>query len=60
MYNYSDLIIEGFPQKDSYYNVYLNELEINVLIKKSQFAASFPSFLCQDIGINAKPPNTYI
>lgn len=45
MYNYPDLIIESFPEKDSYYNMYLNELEINILLRNSQFAANFPRLL---------------
>ena len=61
MYNYPDLIFENFPEKDSYYNMYLNELEINILLKNSQFAASFPRLLVSGYwnGVYSQPMHIF-
>lgn len=61
MYNYSELIIESFPRKDNYYNMHLNELEINILLKKAQSAASFPRLLVSGYwnGVYSQPMHIF-
>ena len=45
MYNYPNLAFESFPEKDSYYDMFVNELEINILLRNSQFAVKFPKLI---------------
>ncbi|CUM48469.1 uncharacterized protein AC631_01088 [Debaryomyces fabryi] len=45
MYNYPKLAFESFPEKCSYYDMFVNELEMNILISKSQFRIKFPKLI---------------
>ena len=61
LYNYPDLAFENFPDKDDYYDMFVNELEINKIIANSQFAANFPKLIVSGYlnGMPSKPMHIF-
>ena len=45
LYNYPVVAFKNFPEKDDYYDMFVNELEINKIIANSQFASNFPKLI---------------
>ena len=41
LYNWPVIVSENFPGKDEYYDLFVNELEINEILVKSEFATNF-------------------
>ena len=61
LYNYPDLAFENFPEKDDYYDMFVNELEINKIIANSQFASNFPKLIVSGYlnGMPSKPMHIF-
>ena len=61
LYNYPDLAFENFPDKDDYYDMFVNELEINKIIAHSQFASNFPKLIVSGYlnGMPSKPMHIF-
>ncbi|CUM67580.1 uncharacterized protein PRCAT00005280001 [Priceomyces carsonii] len=61
LYNYPDLAFENFPEKDSYYDMFVNELEINKILAKSQFASHFPKLIISGYlnGVPSQPMHIF-
>ena len=61
LYNYPDRAFENFPEKDDYYDMFVNELEINKIIANSQFASNFPRLIVSGYlkGIPSKPMHIF-
>ncbi|CUM66616.1 uncharacterized protein PRCAT00004287001 [Priceomyces carsonii] len=61
LYNYPDLAFENFPEKEDYYDMFVNELEINKIIANSQFASNFPKLIVSGYlnGIPSKPMHIF-
>ena len=60
-YNYSEQAQENFPDKDSYYDMYVNELEINEILASSRFAANFAKLIVSGYwnGIPSQPMHIF-
>ena len=61
LYSYPDLAFENFPEKDGYYDMFVNELEINKIIANSQFASNFPKLIVSGYlnGMPSKPMHIF-
>ena len=61
LYNYPDPAFENFPEKDDYYDMFVNELEINKIIANSQFASNFPRLIVSGYlnGLPSKPMHRF-
>ena len=60
-YNYPEQAQENFPDKDSYYDMYVNELEINEMLANSSFAANFAKLIVSGYwnGIPSQPMHIF-
>ena len=60
-YNYPEQAQENFPDKDSYYDMYVNELEINEMLANSSFAANFTKLIVSGYwnGIPSQPMHIF-
>ncbi|CUM49787.1 unnamed protein product [Debaryomyces tyrocola] len=60
-YNYPEQAQENFPDKDSYYDMYVNELEINEMLANSSFAAKFAKLIVSGYwnGIPSQPMHIF-
>ncbi|CAG89961.2 DEHA2F27368p [Debaryomyces hansenii CBS767] len=60
-YNYPEQAQENFPDKDSYYDMYVNELEINEILANSSFAANFAKLIISGYwnGIPSQPMHIF-
>ena len=60
-YNYPEQAQENFPDKDSYYDMYVNELEINEMLANSPFAGKFAKLIISGYwnGIPSQPMHIF-
>ena len=60
-YNYPEPAQENFPDKDSYYDMYVNELEINEMLANSSFAGKFAKLIVSGYwnGIPSQPMHIF-
>ncbi|KRZ98374.1 uncharacterized protein AC631_05866 [Debaryomyces fabryi] len=60
-YTYPEQAQENFPDKDSYYDMYVNELEINEMLANSSFAANFAKLIVSGYwnGIPSQPMHIF-
>ncbi|CUM56002.1 unnamed protein product [Debaryomyces tyrocola] len=60
-YNYPEQAQENFPDKDNYYDMYVNELEINEMLANSSFAAKFAKLIVSGYwnGIPSQPMHIF-
>ncbi|CUM56121.1 unnamed protein product [Debaryomyces tyrocola] len=45
LYNYPEMAREHFPRRQSYYNMFITEFEINEMLAKSQFASHYAKLI---------------
>ena len=60
-YNYPEQAQEDFPDKDIYYDMYVNELEINEILANSSFASKVTKLIVFEywIGIPSQPMHIF-